>query len=94
MTTDRETRLLNRNNRKTQVSNSQEDAMIMALAGMLEQNVKYKNREPKSKSNGQDKSNVKTNDNESGSTTKKNGLENLGMEENRSKRWGAQRERG
>ena len=52
---------------------SQEDAMIMALAGMLEQNIKYKHREPKSKSNGQDKSNVKTNDNESGSTNKKTG---------------------
>ena len=50
---------------------SQEDAMIMALAGMLEQNVKHKNREPKSKSNGQDKSKVKTNDDKSGSTTTK-----------------------
>ena len=41
---------------------SQEDAMIMALAGMLEQNVKQENRKTKGKRSGQNKNNVETKD--------------------------------
>ena len=48
---------------------SQEDAMIMALAGMLKQKVKYEELEPEKNNNGQGKSNVENN--QSGTKRKK-----------------------